>query len=138
MKREDAKEMLPIIEAYVEGKEIEYYDDVRAEWRTGECFNFDGEPKNYRIKPEPEHRPFNSCDELIRFWDKHCGNGVRPKGILPLIWVKCKLTAFECFITDFNRPDGELYIHGDWFNLEDLFDKWEFLDGTPCGAEVTE
>ena len=27
MKREDAKELLPIIEAYAEGKAIEYYDD---------------------------------------------------------------------------------------------------------------
>ena len=90
MKREDAKELLPIIEAYAEGKAIEYYDDDKDEWITGKCFNFDGEPKNYRIKPEPKRRPFKSCDELIRFWESHYCNGNRPKGTMPLIWVKLK------------------------------------------------
>ena len=94
--------MLPIIQVFAEGKEIEV--DTREQgWKVCDNLKFDSEPENYRIKKEPKYRPFESCDELIQFWDKHYTNGNRPKGTLPLIWVKRKSIAFECFITDFNR-----------------------------------
>ena len=52
MNRKQAKELLPIIQAYVNGWEIE----IRCsdEW-IDLCDNpiFDGVPENYRIKPEP-------------------------------------------------------------------------------------
>ena len=52
MNRKQAKELLPIIQAYVNGWEIE----IRGsdEW-IDLCDNpiFDGVPENYRIKPEP-------------------------------------------------------------------------------------
>lgn len=51
MNRERAKELLPIIQAFAEGKEIQYrcnYDGFVGEWVEPTSFDNNGE---YRIKP---------------------------------------------------------------------------------------
>ena len=40
MTREEAKKLLPIIQAYADGKEIECKHHSDNEWRTSENFNF--------------------------------------------------------------------------------------------------
>ena len=53
MNRERAKELLPIIQAFAEGKDIQNkYSNDRG-WRAVEQPSFDDEIL-YRIKPEPE------------------------------------------------------------------------------------
>ena len=55
MTRERAKELAPIIAAYVEGKAIQCRDTEEAPWEDGEQWGFhDG--YQYRIKPEPAKR----------------------------------------------------------------------------------
>ena len=56
MTREEAKELLPIIQAYAEGKDIEILFD--SEWITGTHLDFTLSPENYRIKPKSKYRPF--------------------------------------------------------------------------------
>ena len=89
---------MPIIQAFTEGKTVEYYDGDK--WIIGMCLDFDGEPKNYRIKKKPKYQQFIDCDELIQFWETHYGNGNRPKGTLPLIWVK--RGGYQSLITSFD------------------------------------
>ena len=65
MDRNQAKELLPIIQAYINGKPIQsrcikgdkslWYDD-------DEDPSFDGDFE-YRIKPESEYRPFKDAEE---------------------------------------------------------------------------
>ena len=51
MTRENAKCLLPIIEAYANGETIQMYDG--REWiNRGDPIFFDGEPIAYRIKPK--------------------------------------------------------------------------------------
>jgi len=55
MNREQAKELLPIIQAFAEGKQIQYQCDTDG-WEDVESFNptwVVGDPSSYRIKPEP-------------------------------------------------------------------------------------
>lgn len=52
MTPQQAKELLPIITAFVEGKEIEYLIDGKWETATGRVC-FDCETNRYRIKREP-------------------------------------------------------------------------------------
>lgn len=66
MNRQEAKELLPIIQAFAEGKTIQ----VKASdglWygREGEnCeFNFNADPQMYRIKSKPKYRPFANAEE---------------------------------------------------------------------------
>jgi len=53
MNRERAKELLPIIQAFAEGKDIQWRNTTGEEWQstTGNLSFFDN--WCYRIKPEP-------------------------------------------------------------------------------------
>ena len=63
MKRQQAKELLPIIKAFAEGKTIQHYTNLTLHWvdiDPDEDVNFSDYPLNYRIKPEPKYRPFKN------------------------------------------------------------------------------
>lgn len=77
MTREEAKQLLPVIQAYAEGKTIEFLN-YRNMWEEIEDVLFCKEPKYYRIKPEPKYRPFKTQKECWNEMLKH-----RPFG-----WVK--------------------------------------------------
>ena len=87
-------------------------------------------------KKKPKYQQFIDCDELIQFWETHYGNGNRPKGTLPLIWVK--RGGYQSLITSFDFANDEVLIGKDWFELTDFFKCFKFLDGKSCGIEVTE
>lgn len=55
MKRQQAKELLPIIQAFAEGKTIQYYyGDNWVDISPDGAVDFSDNPSNYRIKPEPD------------------------------------------------------------------------------------
>ena len=54
MTREDAKQLLPIIQAFSEGKCIQ--TKTGSGWVNMENMSFAGRPKAYRIKPESKYR----------------------------------------------------------------------------------
>lgn len=54
MNREKARALLPIIEAYAEGKIIQRRNTVNGEWRDATApLEFGDLVETYRIKPEP-------------------------------------------------------------------------------------
>ena len=66
MNRKEAKELLPIIQAFSEGRIIEFsgITDVSKAWREVTDFPI-GMIKNFkfRIKPESAYRPFANAEE---------------------------------------------------------------------------
>ena len=52
MNREEAKELLPIIQAFAEGREVQL--KYSSGWDSKESVAFTGKPEKYRIKPAPE------------------------------------------------------------------------------------
>lgn len=52
MTRDEAKQLLPIIEAYANGEEVQY-KDLNDDWYTRDDLRFAGNPNRYRIKPKP-------------------------------------------------------------------------------------
>lgn len=132
MNRQQAKELLPIIQAFAEGKTIQ----VKASdglWygREGEnCeFNFNADPQVYRIKSEPKYRPFANAEECWQEMQKH----------QPFGWVKDKKIGYKVTITRVNDDEntGFMAINGksEW-TLEGLMDYYTFADGTPFGIKV--
>lgn len=123
MTREEAKEMLPIIQAWADGKTVDYYDPDIG-WRaSGFELDFDKNPKYFRIKPEPKYRPFKSQEECWQEMHKHPDFG----------WVKYK-DSKSMYHT---RVIGHGYILIDGADLSffEAFDKCEFFDGTPFGIK---
>ena len=65
MFREKVKKMLPIMQAFADGKDVQVA--VRGGiWISVNNFTFFGSPENYRIKPVPTYRPYNreECEAL--------------------------------------------------------------------------
>lgn len=135
MTQEEAKALLPIIQAYSEGKTIEYLT-TRDEWVKLEDPGFNYNVNMYRIKLEPKYRPFKNADECFEEMKKHepfgwitlqCGQKSGSKASI------IKLTD-NCF---YFVDDGSGICHN-LYNYE--FDKhfWLFADGTPFGIKVEE
>jgi hypothetical protein len=70
MKRETVKALLEngILQAYAEGKEVEY-KHCKNEWKPAEELAFSDSPENYRIKPTPQFK----VGDLVRDNDYSTG-----------------------------------------------------------------
>ena len=127
MNRKEATELLPIIQAYAEGKEIEIFDKTMKMWKTAMLPHFDCDSNNYRIKPESTYRPFKDAEECWAEMQKH----------QPFGWVKDKDT--QKFLVC--KALGKLFFIGiedKPYNYKEVLRDYTFADGTPFGVEVEE
>ena len=124
MTREEAKELLPIIQAFAEGKVIQCKSCITNEWRDFDEPAFNGLPDNYRIKPEPKYRPFKTQEECWNEMLKH----------QPLGWLRSKrIKDIYHLITIRNH---EIRIFADLpLRFSRAYREYEFLDGTPFGIK---
>lgn len=79
MNRQQAKELLPIIQAFAEGKVIQFRTNNISKWIEITTPTFDL-LHEYRIKPEPKYRPFVDKEECWQEMLKH----------QPFGWIKYK------------------------------------------------
>ena len=64
MTREEAKELLPIMQAFAAGKQIQDSIDGSKWFDTDEInFEYEGQKIKHRIKPQPKYRPFKTQEE---------------------------------------------------------------------------
>ena len=115
--------MLPIIQAYAEGKEIEIFDKTTKMWKTAMLPHFDCDSKNYRIKPEQKYRPFKDAEECWQEMQKHQPFGwVRAKEDKSLSLITLMISERDIFI---NCIGGS--------TMYDLMEKFTFADGAVFG-----
>ena len=133
MKRKNAKELLPIIQAFAEGKSIQRINSL-GEWSdiTGDVL-FYCNPEDYRIKPEPEYRPFKNQEECWQEMMKH-----QPFGWLKSIRKQEKVHIGRVFeVKDYVLIT--LSINGILYNINNdssyFFNEYTFADGTPFGIK---
>ena len=128
MNRKEAKELMPIIQAFAEGKTIQYYDTLIdiADWEDCENPNFENLTYKFRIKPETTYRPFKDAEECWNEMLKH-----KPFG-----WVKS--TLFKDF--DLVKRVTILYveINREIIDYKDALEKFTFADDTNFGVKVEE
>lgn len=123
MTREEAKELLPLIQAFAEGKKIEYSVNGKN-WSETEKPIWDNY-YIYRIKPESTYRPFNNGKECLEEMMKH-----QPFGLVKY---------YDKFIS---------IISIDYFGVKHLYEKepvnldyseslryLKFIDGAPFGIK---
>ena len=130
MTRKNAKELLPIIQAFAEGKSIQRINSL-GEWSdvTGDVL-FYCNPEDYRIKPEPEYRPFKNQEECWQEMMKH-----QPFGWLKSIRKQEKVHIGRVFeVKDYVLIT--LSINEDINNDSSyFFNEYTFADGTPFGIK---
>ena len=132
MTREEAKELLPIIQAFAEGKTIEIYNNTEWQDLIIGSIKFDCKPSCYRIKPEPRYRPFKTQEECWQEMLKH----------QPFGWLKSKENGrFHC-IGEVSWSDEFETVHIALSTCESLshstisvFNEYTFADGTPFGIK---
>ena len=128
--REEAKEMLPIIQAWADGQTVDWYDPAIG-WRlSGFTLDFDKKPNFYRIKPEPRYRPFKTREECWEEMHKHPDFG----------WVKVNVTCeYEQIVRIFDYCKTELCFKiansDDDYTSEMMLNSYTFTDGTPFGIK---
>lgn len=127
MNKEEAKELLPVIQAFAEGKSIEVRNcAIDDEWKETSCPSF-GPPFDYRIKPEPKYRPFKDTDECWNEMLKHQPFGwVRKKETNSMFIVKAILN---------NRGYYDVHIGCNKYHFDEVFTRFTFIDGAPFGIK---
>ena len=126
--REEAKEMLPIIQAWADGQTVDWYDPAIG-WRlSGFTMDFDKKPNFYRIKPEPKYRPFKTREECWEEMHKHPDFG----------WIKVNVNVtceYEQIvrICDYRKTELTFNIANsdDVYTSEMMLNSYTFTDGTP-------
>ena len=119
MTREGAKELLPIIQAYAEGKAIEHSLDGRRWFET--CYPSWHQNLIYRIKPERKYRPFKSQEECWNEMLKH----------QPFGWVK-EISREMLYLIN-GISNMSIVIMEDISSFKEAMNIYEFKDGTPFG-----
>lgn len=132
MNREEAKELLPIIQAFVAGKQIQDAIEGLTDWVDTDEINleYEGQKIKHRIKPEPKYRPFKSQEECWNEMLKH----------QPFGWLKSKNNGRFRSIVEVSWSDEFETVHialstSDILSrsADSVFDEYTFADGTPFG-----
>ena len=120
MDRNQAKVLLPIIQAFSEGRKIMVKDrrlsDEEYNWSEVDDCSFNIKQFEYRIKPKSTYRPFKNAEECWQEMQKH----------QPFGWVKYANKYISISTIDSNN------------NYEIDFDDYTFADGTPFGVKEEE
>ena len=130
MDRNQAKQLLPIIKAYVEGETIQSrcIKGDKSLWYDDEDPSFGDNDLEYRIKPEPKYRPFANAEECWNEMKKH----------QPVGFMKFKDTESGYYmLTGVARGVG-VGINDSLFSYDRVFDDYTFADGLPFGVKVEE
>jgi hypothetical protein len=122
--REQVKELLPILSAYVEGKVIQLkHKDAWLDVAPNTELSFNNDPATYRIKPEPvtRTRPF-TLDEFRK---------IAPR----LHWVRYRTgrTLNPIGMVDPEANSTNARIEGIWLSLKQLAADWMIVN--PDGSE---
>ena len=126
MTREEAKKYLPIIQAYIDGKQVQWLDET-GKWHdvNDELLTFYSPPSNYRIKPESKYRPFKSQEECWNEMLKHH----------PFGWIRNNDTQRLYNIRSIDCNNYGVVIDNFILYFDYAFNVYNFVDGSPFGIK---
>ena len=125
MTKEETKKRIKVMQAFVDGKDVEVLNTDKWELVSNPSWSPD---TKYRIKPESSYRPFDNAKECIEEMKKH----------EPFGWVKSE-PGFgdKCSaITEVSISSIRLGVT--WFCTKEMFQYSTFLDGSPFGVKVED
>lgn len=142
MKKEKIKQLMDVMQAYVNGKTIQYYKvdlSFKIEHPGEPNFNdkwvdvdeehlFRPDFYDYRIKPEPRNRSFKNAEECWQEMLKH----------QPFGWIKSKTDGHYSMVTvvDVAEDMKSIAISGNHILFfAEIMSDYTFADGTPFGIK---
>lgn len=134
MDRNQAKKFYPFLQAFAEGRVIECrikpsavkVTSVPNDWTEIKEIGY-WDNIEYRIKPEPKHRPFKNAEECWQEMEKH----------QPFGWVKDRNGSKFMIENVDSRGFVEVYDEGTC-TFNEVFENRTFVDGLPFGVKVEE
>lgn len=127
MKAKEAKELLPVIQAFAEGEQIQWFSKQSGKWNDVDSLSFTDKPDHYRIKPKAHYRAFKTADECFDAMSKH----------YPFGWVKNEAGyRLVTSVDDVCNLKYSVICHvgdGD-INEADMLCYYKFADGEPFGV----
>ena len=134
MTREEAKELLPIIQAFAEGKAIQDKIEGLTDWCDTDEINleYNGEKIIHRIKPESKYRPFKTQEECWNEMLKHQPFGwvkSKDKDYFHLIGLVQFESKFEDVVITFATSENLAR------SSHSIYENYIFADGTPFGIK---
>ena len=123
--REEAKELLPVMQAFAEGKIIQDKIEGLTDWVDTDEINleFEGQKIKHRIKPETKHRPFKTQEECWNEMVKH----------QPFGWVKEISTEMLYLIN--GMTNTSIVTMENINSFEEAINIYKFKDGEPFGIK---
>ena len=120
-------EQIAIMKAFEDGKTIEVKRYGETKWESivyDENFPFDFVLNEYRIKPVPKYRPYESVDEAFNDAKKHG------------FWVRNVDRMYLRFIDGFHiNKNSDIFICD--YCVDDILDMFVWADdGSPCGVKI--
>lgn len=122
MNRQQAKELFPIMQAFAEGKTIEYQNGY-GEWIEATNPSFSEHGTECRIKSEPTYRPFKDKEECWQEMQKH----------QPFGWLKASHGQF--LITGMKDSGVCFGVNDNFQSYKYMFENYTFTDSTPFGIK---
>ena len=120
-------EQIAIMIAYQDLKTIEQKRFDRNEWESivyDENFQFNFSEYEYRIKPVPKYRPYESVEEAFNDAKKHG------------FWMQNVDRMYLRFIDFFNETKNRCIYLGD-YSADDILDMFVWHDDdSPCGVKI--
>ena len=125
---------MPIFQAMAEGRTIQFATNGNS-W-----IDIDGDeeglfldtliftPQRYRIKSEPNYRPFKDAEECWAEMQKH----------QPFGFTKFKNAKSGYYMITYIASGAVVGMNNTPFDYESMFDTYTFADGTPFGVKIKE
>ena len=125
MTREETKKRIKVMQAFVDGKDVEVLNTDKWELVSNPSWS---PATKYRIKPESKYRPFESAQECIEEMRRH----------EPFGWVKYKPGFGDKCSAITEVSISSIRIGVTWFCTKEMFQYSTFLDGSPFGVKVED
>ena len=122
MTTEETRDAAKVMEAYANGKKIQYLNDDN-EWIDTSLPLFNWAKHFYRVKPEPKYRPFKTQEECWKEMLKH----------QPFGWVK-EISCEMLYLIN-GISNESIVIMEDINSFKEAMNIYEFKDGTPFGIK---
>lgn len=125
-------EMIAVMQAYEDGKEIEYYNYASNTWEKTTCPMWDWGTRKYRVKPELNHRPYNDCEEMVADYCERFGVTCHSHE-MPIIW----LVDSSGNVGQISAFGGNKFIcNSQKMLFEEAFRSLEYMDGSTFGKNI--